>query len=102
METNDAEIQEIPPVQVMNEIKRKQHFSGKVVKTTLAGALIDIGLETPGVVHISQLQTDPVNRVEDIVQPGQTGRRLGPAGGAEEKPDRTHHDQTTRARMARN
>ncbi len=72
METNDAEIQEIPPVQVMNEIKRKQHFSGKVVKTTLAGALIDIGLETPGVVHISQLQTDPVNRVEDIVQPGQT------------------------------
>jgi ribosomal protein S1 len=47
-------------------------FSGKVVKTTLAGAVIDIGLGVPGVVHISQLQMDPVNRVEDVIQEGQT------------------------------
>jgi ribosomal protein S1 len=47
------------------------HFTGKVLKTTLAGAVIDIGLGTPGVVHISQLQTEPVNRVEDVLQPGQ-------------------------------
>jgi small subunit ribosomal protein S1 len=57
--------------QDIGEIKRKQHFTGTVVKTTLAGAVIDIGLDTPGVVHISQLQTEPVNRVEDVIQPGQ-------------------------------
>jgi small subunit ribosomal protein S1 len=53
------------------EIKRKTHFTGRVIKTTLAGAIVDIGLDTPGVVHISQLQKDPVNRVEDVVQVGQ-------------------------------
>jgi len=56
----------------LGEIKRKTHFTGTVMKTTLAGALVDIGLETPGVVHISQLQIDPVNRVEDVVKVGQT------------------------------
>ena len=56
--------------QDLGEIKRKQHFTGTVVKTTLAGAVIDIGLDTPGVVHISQLQAEPVNRVEDVIQPG--------------------------------
>jgi small subunit ribosomal protein S1 len=71
MEMSDAETQETTPAQNLGEIKRKQHFTGSVVKTTLAGALVDIGLETPGVVHISQLQAEPVNRVEDVVQPGQ-------------------------------
>ena len=71
METNDAELKETTLVQDLSEIKRKTHFSGTIVKTTLAGALVDIGMETPGVVHISQLQAEPVNRVEDVVQPGQ-------------------------------
>jgi ribosomal protein S1 len=56
----------------LSEIKRKQHFTGTVIKTTLAGAVVDIGEATPGVVHISQLSTEPVNRVEDVVQVGQT------------------------------
>lgn len=55
----------------LSDIKRKQHFSGKVVKTILSGAVVDIGVGVPGVVHISQLQKDPVNRVEDVVQVGQ-------------------------------
>lgn len=55
----------------LDDIKRKMHFTGKVVKTTLAGAVVDIGLETPGVVHISQLKKGPVNKVEDVVEPGQ-------------------------------
>ncbi len=53
------------------EIQRKQHFTGSVIKTSLAGAIVDIGLEVPGVVHISQLQEQPTNRVEDVVQVGQ-------------------------------
>ena len=56
----------------IDDIKRKMFFTGKVVKTTLAGAIVDIGLEIPGVIHISQLQKDPVKRVEDVVQAGQT------------------------------
>jgi ribosomal protein S1 len=53
------------------EIQRKTNFTGTVVKTTLAGAIVDIGLGVPGVVHISQLSAEPVNRVEDVVQVGQ-------------------------------
>jgi small subunit ribosomal protein S1 len=56
----------------LEELKRKTQLTGTVVKTTLAGAIVDIGMETPGVVHISQLQKDPVNRVEDVVQIGQS------------------------------
>jgi ribosomal protein S1 len=51
------------------EVKAK--LSGKVLKTTLAGALVDVGQNIPGVIHISQLSKDPVNKVEDVVQEGQ-------------------------------
>jgi ribosomal protein S1 len=53
------------------EITRKMHFTGKVVKTTLAGAVVDIGLDKPGVVHIAHISKDPVKRVEDVIQTGQ-------------------------------
>jgi small subunit ribosomal protein S1 len=53
-------------------IKPKQHFLGKVVKTNIAGAIIDIGAELPGVVHISQIQKNPVNKVEDVLKEGQS------------------------------
>lgn len=52
-------------------IKPKQHFSGKVVKTNIAGAIIDIGAGMPGVIHISQIQKNPVNKVEDVLKAGQ-------------------------------
>jgi len=55
----------------LDNIKRKMQFTGTVIKTTIAGAVVDIGLSTPGVVHISQLSTEPVNRVEDVVTTGQ-------------------------------
>jgi transcriptional accessory protein Tex/SPT6 len=71
METESLASLEETQVHDLADLKRKMHFSGKVIKTTLAGAVVDIGLEVPGVVHISQLQEKPVNRVEEIVQPGQ-------------------------------
>jgi ribosomal protein S1 len=67
MTTNDTTI-----ASVFDEIQRKAHYSGRVIKTTLAGAIVDIGLDIPGVVHISQIQKEPVNRVEDVLQVGQT------------------------------
>lgn len=64
--------QEGTPVTSIQDLKRKMKLTGTVLKTTLAGAVVDIGLPTPGVIHISQLQQEPTNRVEDVVRPGQT------------------------------
>ncbi|NWG06920.1 MAG: S1 RNA-binding domain-containing protein [Chloroflexi bacterium] len=50
----------------------KTKLSGKILKTTLAGALVDVGQSIPGVIHISQLSKDSVNKVEDVVKEGQT------------------------------
>jgi small subunit ribosomal protein S1 len=52
-------------------LQPKARLTGKVIKTTIAGVIVDIGQKVPGVIHISQLQKDPVNRVEDIVKVGQ-------------------------------
>jgi small subunit ribosomal protein S1 len=68
----------------LDQVKRKTHFTGKVVKIGLAGAVIDVGLGVPGVLHISQLQQEPVNRVEDVIHVGQEVdvwvRRVSPKG----------------------
>lgn len=54
-------------------IAPKMKLTGTVIKTSLAGAVIDIGQPLPGVIHISQLRKDPpVNRVEEVLQVGQT------------------------------
>ncbi len=52
-------------------LQPKTKISGKVLKTTLAGALIDVGQEVPGVLHISQIQKESVNKVEDVLKVGQ-------------------------------
>jgi ribosomal protein S1 len=50
----------------------KTKLTGTVIKTSIAGAIIDIGQPLPGVIHISQLRKDPpVNRVEEVLQVGQ-------------------------------
>jgi len=45
-------------------------YTGKVVRTTNYGAFIEILPGTDGMVHISQLDTERVNKVEDIAQVG--------------------------------
>ncbi|MFZ2096085.1 MAG: S1 RNA-binding domain-containing protein [Anaerolineales bacterium] len=69
----------------IKEIKNKMYFKGRVVKTTLAGALVDIGIDTPGILHISQLQKSPVKRVEDVLHAGDEVdvwvRRVSPKKG---------------------
>lgn len=52
-------------------LEPKTKLSGKILKTTLAGALVDVGQNIPGVIHISQLSKDPVNKVEDVIKEGQ-------------------------------
>jgi ribosomal protein S1 len=63
METTNAALE--------NALQPKTHLTGKVIKTTIAGAIVDIGQKVPGVIHISQLQKNTVNRVEEIVKVGQ-------------------------------
>ena len=57
------------------EIKPKVHFTGKVLKIGLAGAIIDLGANQKGVLHISQLTPSPTNEpikgVGDVLQIGQ-------------------------------
>ncbi|MBI3168710.1 MAG: S1 RNA-binding domain-containing protein [Chloroflexi bacterium] len=52
-------------------LEPKTKLSGKILKTTLAGALVDIGQSLPGVLHISQISETPVNKVEDVLKEGQ-------------------------------
>jgi len=56
----------------MEAIKPKSKITGNVVKITLAGAVIDLGQDLPGVIHISQLSDKAVNKVEDVLQVGQS------------------------------
>ena len=56
------------------EIKPKMHFTGKVMKISLAGAAIDIGQVKPAVLHVSQIvppTEEPIKRVSDVLQIGQ-------------------------------
>jgi ribosomal protein S1 len=61
-----------PDIASAATLEPKTKLSGKILKTTLAGALVDVGQPIPGVIHISQLSKDPVNKVEDVIKEGQT------------------------------
>ena len=56
----------------ITELQPKMYLEGTVKETHLYGAIVDIGLERNGMVHISQLAPARVNRVTDVVQPGDT------------------------------
>ncbi len=61
-----------PDIAPVTTLEPKTKLSGKVLKTTLAGALVDVGQPIPGVIHISQLSKEPINKVEDVVKEGET------------------------------
>lgn len=71
MEANEIAASATEQANALEGVKRKMKFSGVVKKVTLAGAIVDVGLAVPGVVHISQLQEGETKRVEDVVQVGQ-------------------------------
>lgn len=63
-----SEASEVPSPQL--GLKKKDVVKGKVVKTTLAGAVVDIGQAKPAVIPISQLSKEPVRKVENVVKEG--------------------------------
>lgn len=65
---------ESQPVIMPKELQRKTHFTGKVIKTSKAGAIVEIGQGQPALLHISQITAKSdglVKRVEDRLQAGQ-------------------------------
>jgi predicted RNA-binding protein with RPS1 domain len=69
METIDAQSENST-----SDLKPKNHFTGKVVKTSLAGALVDIGEKSPAYLHVSQLAPSAdgtPKSVEEVLKVGQ-------------------------------
>lgn len=58
----------------LTDLKAKMPLLGTVTKIEMFGAFVDVGVEVPGLVHLSMLRRGPVNRVEDVIQPGQQVR----------------------------
>lgn len=58
----------------LRDLERKMQLTGTVTRLELYGAFIDVGLETEALVHISQLGTEHVNRVSDVLSVGDTVR----------------------------
>jgi predicted RNA-binding protein with RPS1 domain len=57
-----------------SQLERKMHLKGTVIKTNKAGAIIDIGVEKPALLHVSQIiieNKQPILRVEDFLKIGQ-------------------------------
>jgi len=60
------------------EYKAKERYTGTVLKTTLQGALIDIGSEKPAFIHISQAvkDSDPKIQINSIAEVLEIGQQL--------------------------
>jgi ribosomal protein S1 len=60
-------------------------LTGTVKKVELFGAFVDLGVGRDGLVHISAMSAQPINRVEDVVKEGDTVtvwvRRVDPQAG---------------------
>jgi small subunit ribosomal protein S1 len=65
------ENQESDNLNKLSDLKPKMHLNGVVTKIELFGAFIDVGLDTPGLVHISKIQREPLKRIQDVLQEGQ-------------------------------
>jgi small subunit ribosomal protein S1 len=54
----------------LKNLQPNQELTGRVTRTELYGAFVDVGAEKEGLVHISMLKKGRVNRVEDVVEAG--------------------------------
>ena len=63
--------EELKTPETIEDLEPKMKVEGKVLKTSLAGAIVDVGVGVPGVIHISKIQKGSVTRVADILKEGQ-------------------------------
>jgi small subunit ribosomal protein S1 len=59
-----------PPAVEWRELKEGQTYEGTVVRIEKFGVFVDIGAERPGLVHISELSDDYVEKTGDVVAKG--------------------------------
>jgi predicted RNA-binding protein with RPS1 domain len=59
------------PKTPLSELEVGAEIVGRVVGIADFGAFVDIGAETDGLIHISELSEERVNKVSDVVKPGQ-------------------------------
>jgi small subunit ribosomal protein S1 len=59
-----------PPALSVSDLKPKMELRGTVKKIELYGAFVDVGVGTDGLLHISQLSTERVKNVTDVVKEG--------------------------------
>jgi len=80
-----SDASQIPAPHRLEDLKRKMKITGTVKKVELFGAFVDIGVGRDGLVHISAMSAQPINRVEDVVKEGDTVtvwvRRVDPQAG---------------------
>jgi len=57
--------------ETIDDLEPKMKVAGKVLKTSLAGAIVDVGVDFPGVIHISKISKKSVSRVADVLKEGQ-------------------------------
>jgi small subunit ribosomal protein S1 len=66
--TNDTAPLEQPSS--IHDLRPKMKLAGRVTRTDLYGAFVDIGVGRDALVHISKIQKGAVNRVEDVLSVG--------------------------------
>lgn len=59
-----------PQINSIADLKPGMELRGRVAKIELYGAFVDLGVGTNGLLHISQLSTERVKNVTDIVKEG--------------------------------
>jgi ribosomal protein S1 len=83
MSTESGEV--TPPALSIADLKPKMELRGTVKKIIVSGAFVDIGVGQDGLLHISQLSTESVKNVSDVLKEGDEVtvwvRKIDPAQG---------------------
>lgn len=73
VEDSIQEIAAVTPATSIDSLRPRMGFKGKVTRVDLGGALVNIGIEVEGFIHISRIVSatqNPVTRVSDVLSVG--------------------------------